>query len=185
MDEAVAQFTALTSTEPDVATQYLNLADGNLEAAVQLFFEGGLDVGGSGAQPAPSAPPVPSSTRPTSRGPPRHYTEDEHGTIHIDSDDEDMPDADDGNAATGTTRQSSNINADVEDDAAMARRLQEEMYAGGDGGAAEGVRAPMARTTETLVGPAADWGTDAGDMNTSIAEQLLNRERARMSMLFP
>ncbi|KAF2863490.1 hypothetical protein K470DRAFT_210527 [Piedraia hortae CBS 480.64] len=46
-----------------------------------------------------------------------------------------------------------------EDDEAMARRLQNEMYGGGSGGADGGVRAPIARTTETLVG--GDWDEDS------------------------
>lgn len=75
-----------------------------------------------------------------------------------------------------------------EDDEAMARRLQEEMYGGGGGGGAgddvdsEGVRAPMARTTETLVGPNSDWSTvgrDPGEMRAAVAEQMMARQRRR------
>ena len=78
----------------------------------------------------------------------------------------------------------------VEDDEAMARRLQEEMYGSGGGGGGgggrlgeeldeNGVRAPIARTTETLVGPGSDWrGAGSDDMNAAIMEQLSNRNRA-------
>lgn len=55
-----------------------------------------------------------------------------------------------------------------EDDAALARRLQEELFA--DGGDTDTVRAPLARTTETLIGPEADF--DAGDMHASVFSQL-------------
>jgi hypothetical protein len=61
----------------------------------------------------------------------------------------------------------------------MARRLQEEMYGGGAGdigGDDEAVRAPMARTTETLVGPDLDFG-DEEDMHTNILSQLRARQR--------
>ena len=74
----------------------------------------------------------------------------------------------------------------MEDDEAMARRMQEEMYGGGGGGGGAqsdidpetGVRAPMARTTETLVGPGSgggDWRNDPEEMNAAIFEQMQRR----------
>jgi hypothetical protein len=62
----------------------------------------------------------------------------------------------------------------------MARRLQEEMYRDGRD-SSDGVRAPIARTTETLVGPEADF--DDGDMHASILGQL--RARQQRSSQFP
>ena len=71
--------------------------------------------------------------------------------------------------------------ADYEDDEAVARRLQEELYAGGDaagGYDADEVRAPMARTTETLVGgQGGDWPPD--DMNAAILQQMRARQQPR------
>ena len=67
----------------------------------------------------------------------------------------------------------------------MARRLQEELYGGAQQNAQneqDEVRAPMARTTETLVGPEDDF--DDGDMHTSILSQVRARQQ-RGSMYFP
>lgn len=79
-----------------------------------------------------------------------------------------------------------NIDDDIEDDEAMARRLQQEMYGGGAGGGnpggedEDGVRAPIARTTETLVGPGSgDWRDDPDHMHTAVMEQMLARQRRR------
>lgn len=158
MDEDIATFTAITEASPEQAQRFLQLADGNLEASVQLFFND-PSLGSAGA----SVPPVPS--RPANNEP-----------ITIDSDDDDdAPEAGSRNAPP----------SGIESDEEMARRLQQEMYggAGGVGGAAfdeEGVRAPMARTTETLVGPGSSgpsWRDDPGQMNAAIAQQLFNRDR--------
>ena len=64
----------------------------------------------------------------------------------------------------------------------MARRLQEELYAGGDiggGPAGDGVRAPIRRTTETLVGPGAYGMSDDDDMRAAVLEQMRARQRPR------
>jgi UBX domain-containing protein 7 len=41
MDDAVEQFCAVTAAEPELARQYLEVADGNLESAITLFLESG------------------------------------------------------------------------------------------------------------------------------------------------
>ncbi|EME80130.1 uncharacterized protein MYCFIDRAFT_155932 [Pseudocercospora fijiensis CIRAD86] len=156
MDEEVATFTAITQATPEQAQRFLQLADGNVEAAVELFFSN-PDLGSTGA----SAPPAPS--RPS------------NDPITIDSDD------DDDVQETGSRR----VQQQAESDEEMARRLQQEMYgAGGAGGSGgydeEGVRAPMARTTETLVGPGSSgpgWRDDPRQMNAAIAEQMFARDR--------
>jgi len=74
-------------------------------------------------------------------------------------------------------------NHSVEDDEAMARRMQEELYgSAGRGAAAEEqeVRAPQARTAETLLGPGADWRDDPDEMDAAIAEQMAARSRMRL-----
>lgn len=150
MDDAIAQFTAITSADPERAQQYLSLTDGNLEQAIQLFFDtGGVDMGATvPSQPTQAA----AQTSTSNRG-------DAGGIISIDSDDEDE-------------RQPAGSN--FEDDEAMARRLQEEAY--GSGGQEE-VRAPMARRTEALVGPDAAWDSGADDMRSAMAEQMMARQR--------
>lgn len=162
MDDLIANFTAITSADPARAQQYLTLTDGNLEQAIQLYFDSdGADMGASVSQTASTSHP--STSRPA-------YTEDESGVVTIDSDDE--GDSNMGGAQPGSA---------YEDDEAMARRLQQEMYGQG---APEEVRAPMARTTETLVGPDADagfYGGGGGDdsMQAAVMEQMMNQQRTR------
>ncbi|KAL1846701.1 UBX domain protein Ubx2 [Paecilomyces lecythidis] len=158
-DDVVAQFTEITGSSPKLASQYLELADFNLEQAIQLFFEnGGAEIGDqSSAQPQQS-----------SRGP---GYEDESGVVHIDSDD----DVQEVRSSSARPAASGATGGTFEDDAAMARRLQEELYSGGGTDNPDGVRAPMARTTERLVGPEADVYDD-NDMNSAILSQLRTRQ---------
>ncbi|KAK4561104.1 UBX domain protein Ubx2 [Recurvomyces mirabilis] len=152
MDDQIAAFTAFTGSDPEKAQRYLTLTDGNVEQAVDLFFSN-PDLGAA----VPSQP-----TQPSNRDDP----------INIDDEDDEVEMT--GSAPAG--------GHSYDDDEAMARRLQEEMYGSGGGGAAgggrddldaEGVRAPMARTTETLVGPGGF--DDPNDMNAAIFEQLAQR----------
>jgi hypothetical protein len=149
-DENISNFVAITSCDPAKAAQYLSLTEGNLEQAIQLFFDSpNLDFGGPPQQQQPQ-------------------TSNANNPIEIDSD-HDMSDYD----------APSRPHPNTEDDEAMARRLQEEMYgAGGAGGAAQDeVRAPMERRTETLVGPGANWGPgdDEDDIQAMVQEQLARR----------
>ncbi|GAM88823.1 hypothetical protein ANO11243_068570 [Dothideomycetidae sp. 11243] len=161
MDDLIAQFTSITDASPERAQQYLTLSDNDLERAIQLFFDtGGVDMGAS--MPAP--PPAPAQR------PAGGYRENPDGSLTIDSGDEDEMDTDSGEAGAPNYHS-------VEDDEAMARRLQEEAYGSGGAGAAfDEVRAPMARTAETLVGPDADWGGPE-DMRAAVAEQMAARQR--------
>jgi len=167
MDDQISTFCAFTSATPAQAQQYLALTDGNVEHAVELFFNN-PDLGASAPSTRPVAQPSGSSNDP----------------IEVD-DDDDLE-------MTGANAVERNVPS-MEDDEAMARRLQEEMYgvggSGGAGGSAgargdidpeTGVRAPMARTTETLVGPGSgDWRDDPGQMNAAIFDQLRQRGQAR------
>ncbi len=65
--------------------------------------------------------------------------------------------------------------AQEDEDAAMAKRLQEELYGGQ--GADDGVRAPMARTTETLVAPSGNFRDDEDDMNMAMLDQMRRRRQ--------
>ncbi|KAF2156966.1 hypothetical protein K461DRAFT_219975 [Myriangium duriaei CBS 260.36] len=164
MDDLIAQFTSITDATPERAQQYLTLSDNNLEQAIQLFFDtGGADMGAA-------VPSQPSGTTVRSG---RGYRENQDGSVTIESGDEDEMDTDVDPSRGGTNFHS------VEDDEAMARRLQEEAYgSGGAGGEFDEVRAPMARTTETLVGPDADWG-GPDDMRAAIADQMAARQQRR------
>ena len=97
------------------------------------------------------------------------------GVVHLDEDEGEMDiDASDDEAARFAALSRA---ADVEGDEAMARRMQEELYAGGDasgGFDADGVRAPIARRTETLVGgPDSDW--NEGHLDAAVAHQMRRR----------
>jgi hypothetical protein len=154
-DDVVAQFTEITGSSPELASQYLQLADFNIEQGVLLYFENG------GA---------PLTDEPSTSGPQRvSGRQDESGVVHIDSDDDVTVDE-----MRSVPRGRPAPAAAFEDDEAMARRLQEEIYGGGGGGGAgeDDVRAPMARTTETLVGPEDDF--DDG-MQASILARMRSR----------
>ena len=148
-DDAIAQFTSITDETPERAAQYLRLTENNVEQALQLYYDPG------GAELVNALPP--ESTHESAR------TNDPPPSINPTTGDE-----------------------DVEDDEAMARRLQNEMYGSTGGGPKQdtidpetGVRAPMARTAETLAGPGADWQNDPDEMRAAIAEQMMMRRQRR------
>ncbi|KYG49307.1 hypothetical protein M433DRAFT_59436 [Acidomyces richmondensis BFW] len=159
MDDQISTFCAFTSATPAQAQQYLALTDGSVEQAVELFFNN-PDLGVSTPSTRPVAQPSGGRSDP----------------IEVDDDDE--------VEMVGTRTMERDVPS-VEDDEAMARRLQEEMYGGGGGSTAHidpetGVRAPMARTTETLVGPGSgDWRDDPDQMNAAIFDQLRQRSQPR------
>ncbi|KAJ5127345.1 hypothetical protein N7448_008124 [Penicillium atrosanguineum] len=163
-DDVVAQFTEITGSTPELATQYLSLADFQIEQAMQLYFE-------NGGAPLTEEPAQPR----------RSNFDDESGVVHIDSDDEETGPAQPRPAQPP-------VESYFEDDAAMARRLQEEAYGGGGAGGGaqdneDDVRAPMARTTETLVGPEMDFGGE-DDMHANILSQLRSRQRGGRPGIF-
>ncbi|EFQ33857.1 UBX domain-containing protein [Colletotrichum graminicola] len=188
MDEDISNFVAITAASPEAARGFLEMANNNLEQAIQLFFESPDIQNSFNTVPAatPStAPPVPASTRPNVG------RRDDRGVIHIDSDDDGdtamtVDDMDDNFGQDDSDVAAIARNAQEEEDAAMAKRLQEELYGGGSGGGGGGggvlggqddVRSPIARTTETLVG--GYEGDDGVDMDTIIRAQMRQREAAR------
>ena len=200
--DLVLQFTSITGSSPSLAEQYLRLGDNNLEQAIGLFFanEGAeLGTGNADSQPA-SAPPSTTRKARTNTG----YA-DEDGVVHLDSDDEGNTDTVNGKAAAGyddnikdevpvNNPQTSATpglpktaqNANFEDDEAMARRLQEELYGGSGAGNApstgigdQGYRAPIARTTQTLVGPDSFDPSNPEEMRAAVMEQMVARRQPR------
>ena len=203
-DDALANFTAITGTAPDRAQQYLRLTDGNLEQAFELFYANdGADLEGAASPPPTQQPPqavshLPSSTTSSGRG---HGMYGDAGPIvQVDSDTEqDL--SDDEVQITGAGRRPQPLNGSsrpstrtpdrsaasasdhntVDEDEVMARRLQEEYYRStGTGGNVdpEGVRAPIARTTETLVGPGSFDPNDE-EMRMAVLQQMRARRQPR------
>lgn len=206
--DTIAQFASITGSSPVLAAQYLRLADNHTEQAIELFYANdGADLEPS-SQPPPSLqpPPIPApSTRQTGH---RRPYQDEEGVVHLDSDQEDLDHSDDDDdveaagqdqrepstavRATPAPQTSSNATPPVrqgsmaiDDDEAMARRLQEEFYgaasrSGGTGAEMvdeHGYRAPIGRTTETLVGPGSFDPTDEDEMRAAVMEQMAARQQ--------
>ena len=174
-DDAIAQVVMVTNTTPEKAAQYLTLADGHPDQAVTLFFEnGGADLvaGPSSSTPATTQPTAPS----TAPG-----AGDAHNPIKVD--DDDMFDDDNPQITHSQTvgaHEPQHQSSLYEDDAAMARRLQEEMYGGAGAGDANGdepVRAPLARQSETLLGPGADMGGFSSAETSAAVEREMQRRR--------
>ena len=210
MDEdTIAQFASITGSSPAIAAQYLRLADNHTEQAIELFYANdGADLEPSPQPPHSLQPPPipPPSTRPARH---RRAYQDEEGVVHLDSDQEDPDymDNDDVEFAGQNQRVDSTTNRGtsalqpssvaasaagqesiaVDDDEAMARRLQEEFYgaAGRTGGGAtemvdeHGYRAPIGRTTETLVGQGSFDPTDEDEMRAAVAEQMAARRQTQ------
>ncbi|KAF2810351.1 UBX domain-containing protein 7 [Mytilinidion resinicola] len=171
MDGLIADFVSFTQASPERAAQYLHLADNNLEQAVELFFESpNLDLGTTAtSQESSSTAQQPAATTTNASRP---------DLINLDSDDDMMDfgaDSDNPTPAPAASHAANTAASGYESDEAMARRLQEEMY--GAGAATEDIRAPMARTTETLVGPGATWTPADDDMDAMVAEQMAARRR--------
>ncbi|KAH0836074.1 hypothetical protein AYO21_02715 [Fonsecaea monophora] len=176
MDEAIATVVSVCGTTPELASQYVQLADGDPNQAVQLFFEnGGADLAGNTSRPPPPPPPTTSSDPRMPGGPLNPLDADADDNISDDNDPE----------ITGfrknTLRDTASGPArglDYEDDEAMARRLQNEMY--GEGAMDDIVRAPIARQAETLVGSGSTIpGMREVAYTSSVEERMRALERRR------
>ncbi|SMY26026.1 unnamed protein product [Zymoseptoria tritici ST99CH_1A5] len=175
MDEQIGTFCAFTDATPEQAQRFLALTESNVEQAVELFYSS-PDLGAAPAAAPPARAPAPQ-------------TSNSNAPITIDDDDDEMDDFEEDDVQETGSRAVPQAGHSVEDDEAMARRLQEEMYGARGGGSAggagmgydeDGVRAPMAARTETLIGPgSSDWRTDPNEMNAAIAQQLMNRHQRR------
>lgn len=195
-EEAVAQFVSFTSSTPDQAIQYLRLSDGDIQQAIDLFYANdGNDLSGTAQAPAVSPPQAPPP------GLSQRGYEDSHGIVHLDTDsefsDDEKPEATRTNrslpAVSARTRPSTHTPSSMtpptgpvafDDDEAIAMRLQEEIYAGaGARGTADtnpdGPRAPIGRTTETLIGPGSFDSNNSNEMRAVVLEQMRARQQPR------
>ncbi|KAG4435890.1 hypothetical protein IFR05_008621 [Cadophora sp. M221] len=181
MEENIDHFMAFTGATAEIASRYLGLTENDAQQAIQLYFDSPDLATGVDQIPQASAPPVPTATRPDTG------TQSSRRPDPADSDNEDLMDMDydDGSDDEASRAAAIGRAAEIEDDEAMARRMQEEMYAGGDvsgGFDADGVRAPIGRRTETLVGgPGGDWAPD--DMQAAVLQQMRSRAQTRPSRL--
>ncbi|CZS94705.1 hypothetical protein WAI453_013371 [Rhynchosporium graminicola] len=170
MEENIEHFMAFTGATAEVAKRYLGLTENDAQQAIQLYFDSPDLATGVDSIPQASSPSVPTSTRPQSGAQASRRLD------ATDSDNEDLMDIDFNDGSDDEVSRVAAISraAELEDDEAMARRMQEEMYAGGDasgGHDADGVRAPIGRKTETLVGgPGEDYAPD--DMHAALLEQM-------------
>ncbi|KAF8416706.1 hypothetical protein EV426DRAFT_413966 [Tirmania nivea] len=162
MDGNIASFISITGASTKNAESYLHVADGDLAQAVQLFFDmGGADMNIPASSDAPAAPAHSQPSGASLNVP-----------IAVNNDDDMMgEDDDDFRVALEASRSgrpnqdnlspitagSTRLGEQWDDDEAMARRLQEELYSDTGPQETNGVRAPIARTTETLVGPDEDY----------------------------
>lgn len=178
MDEEVTQFMAITGVDNErVARGYLEISNNDQMQAIQLFFESPELAANFTANTNTTSAQSSSAPAQSSGGGRRGYTgrEDARGVITIDSDDDDVDMLGAGNDNDGDEHVAAVARAaQEEDDAAMARRLQEEMY--GQAGSTEEVRAPLSRTTETLVGPDPSWSLE-DDREAAVLEQLRRRRQ--------
>ncbi|KAK3329881.1 hypothetical protein B0H66DRAFT_469667 [Apodospora peruviana] len=175
-DERLDAFVGITGASETAGRRMMELCGGDLEQAIQLWFND-EELQRSLSAPVSVVPSTSTSTAParsantaTSRSRPSGRRtigrEDDEGVIHIDSDDDVQMTDDEGMGTYDSDDAADAVHvartAQEEEDAAMAQRLQEEMYGGAAqsaGGGADGlldedgVRAPIQRTTETLVDP--------------------------------
>ncbi|KAK4129074.1 hypothetical protein N657DRAFT_563879 [Parathielavia appendiculata] len=177
-EEDIESFMGITGANRTAAERMLELCGSELEQAIQLWFtDEDLQRSLSNAGPSTAAAGASTgSTALSSRSNRPHIgREDAQGVIHLDSDDDDVAMTED---ETDETDEVVNIarQAQEEEDAAVARRLQEELYAG-QTTEDTGVRAPMARTTETLVGPS--FADDDDDGHAAVLAQMRRRQQAR------
>jgi hypothetical protein len=177
MDDLVAQFSAITDADANKAASYLALTEGNLEQAITLYFEDPNLAATTSTAPQPVPQPSSRASRPAPRS--RTYAEDESGVVYIPDDSEEELDLDEDEEMPDTAEPTYHASAPATDnDEAIARRLQEEMYSAA-GREQDQVRAPMGRTTETLVGPgSAPWGDDDDEVAMQIAARHARRQHA-------
>lgn len=172
--DAVGMFCDITGASPAVAARVLDMAGGHLETAIQLFYENPELQVNPDATPAQPRTPQASDPTPTHRHRPIGR-QDVHGVIHLDSDDDDDEitlDEEDNNDEVEVVAQMAR-DAQEEEDAAIAKRMQEELYSEGPADP-DRVRSPIARRTETLIAPDPAWGSE-GDEADSYMDEMRQR----------
>lgn len=179
--EDVEAFISITGANRAAAAHMMELCGSDLEQAVQLWFADEdlqRTLTNAGSSTATAAVGPSTTSRQSSSGfnrstRPQVGREDAQGVIHLDSDDDVAMIEDDGDDAT----EAANVarRAQEDEDAAMAKRIQEELYSSGPAGESD-VRAPLARTTETLVGP--NYG-DEDDDHAAVLDQLRRQRQTR------
>ncbi|KAJ8129439.1 hypothetical protein O1611_g4194 [Lasiodiplodia mahajangana] len=180
MDDDISSFMMVTGVaSPEVARGYLQISSGDPSTAIQTFFDHPeLQSSFSDTHSTPTASSHQQESSSRARSSRLTGREDSRGVVHIDSDDDDdnddvlmVDDEDDNEDVAAIAR-----NIQEDEDAAMARRLQEELSGPGSGAMDDGVRAPIAQTTETLAGPDMSWPPIDEDPDASVLGQLRARQ---------
>ncbi|KAJ3570986.1 hypothetical protein NPX13_g5537 [Xylaria arbuscula] len=153
-DDQIQTFMMVTGVDSqEIARGYLQISGGEAMQAIQTFYDNPELQASFAAASAPPAPTTSSRAGNSGRG----NQAETRDIIEIESDDDDnVPMANNDSDREDVAAVARN--AQEEEDAAMARRLQEELYGSGSGAADDGVRAPIAQTTETLAAPNMSWG---------------------------
>lgn len=100
-------------------------------------------------------------------------------------------------STTGSSRRVIDVDDDgegraaaVDEDGAMAQRMQNDLYQDAGGGRdsgglgmGDGIRAPMARTTETLVGPMSGMPESEEELRAEILSRLAARSNRRRGLI--
>lgn len=159
MDEQVDEFVSFTAASEAVARGFLQMSGGDVMQAVQLFYEHPELQSSVGAEPSSSSRPAPGRVPASASATPASIPgANRTNAIAIDSDDDDAQMLgsdldDDGDNDDGDTEHIDAIRrAQEEEDARLAQQMQEDLYKQVPADE-DGVRAPIARTTETLVAP--------------------------------
>ncbi|CAD6503866.1 BgTH12-05610 [Blumeria graminis f. sp. triticale] len=173
MDREVEDFIAFTGASDQIARQYLGLTDNNSEQAIQLFFDSPDLASSLNHAPVESVSSIPSATRtqPKITGPKNLSNTnnlDNNDTMSVDNEDDEVI------AISEKQFTAKEKSKTFDDDESIARRIQAQLYEGGDPknlNDIDSVRAPLERRTEILVGGAeGDWQDNP--MHASALQQM-------------
>lgn len=153
MNEAIEYFKSFTGQKDEVAQRYLGLTENIAEHAIQLFYDS-PDLALGFEQPSLN---ISNNNTNSSQSPAEPKREKSYvDLVNIDDDDDEVIISDVRNK--DTSRENA---VDVEDDESIARRIQAEIYGGvaaSNSYDMDGVRAPLERRKEVLVGGGdEDW----------------------------
>lgn len=182
MSDEVENFVGITGATHNVARDFLQMSDGDLTQAVQLYFEHPelLSTIGANSSAAPSQSAAPPSVRRAATGSSRNNAitiDSDEGDINMADSDEELNWGNDEDPEVVAIRQ-----AQEQEDARLAQQMQDEIYKQ-EPMDEDGVRAPIQRITETLVAPSYGGPSQLGDDDDDEYQQRfaeMERQRRRL-----